>query len=250
MQLEAETLKAGNWKEFDSFCWHGRPDDADQFAIVYTHGRDSDSVARSNAVVIAAALEPFEESGDVIAESHNHGACGWIEGFAIRVNRNGKRTEAAKTWGDICKSLADYPLLDESHHSGVELDDQQESWENWVRHEFESSIERNFDVEIDSDTVELFYALADRSNTYWEEGSIDVDRIVAVATYDDIRPFCQPLSFTIFRDGVLLTYGTYHCGEYSVNSVLYEPELEAVLAAIDRGQDTADLDGVLTWTID
>lgn len=41
-----------------------------------------------------------------------------------------------------------------------------------------------------------------------------------------------------------------HCGEYSINSVLYEPELEAVLAAIDRGQDTADLDGVLTWTID
>lgn len=36
----------------------------------------------------------------------------------------------------------------------------------------------------------------------------------------------------------------------SINSVLYEPELEAVLAAIDRGQDTADLGGVLTWTID
>lgn len=250
MQTEVDGLKAGSWKEFDSFCWHGRPDDAEDFAIVYTHHRDSDSVARSNAAVIAKLLYPFEESGDVIAESHNHWACGWIEGFAIRVYRNGELTPAAKTWIELCERTADYPILDEEHHSGVELADQEESWENWVRHEFESSIERNFDVEIDCDTVELFYALADRSNTYWEEGSIDVDRIVAVATWDDIRPFCPERSFTIFRDGGLLTYGTYHCGEFSISSVLYEPELEAVIRAIDCGRDSADLDGVLTWVID
>jgi hypothetical protein len=40
---EAARQAAGNWRTFESFCWHrGRElDDADDWAIFYTHHRDS-----------------------------------------------------------------------------------------------------------------------------------------------------------------------------------------------------------------
>ena len=92
MELEAAAkAAAGNWRHFDCFCWHRQPNDADQWAIVYTHNRDSGLLDQSNAAAIEAALEPFTEGDDptVVFESHFHWAVGHVDGASIRVYRRG-----------------------------------------------------------------------------------------------------------------------------------------------------------------
>jgi hypothetical protein len=51
---EAAEQAAGNWREFDSFCWHRAQviDDADNWAIVYSHHRDSGLLDQSNAAAV------------------------------------------------------------------------------------------------------------------------------------------------------------------------------------------------------
>ena len=116
LNVEAEKL-AGNWKKFQSFGWYDRPEDVDQMAIVYTHNRDSDNLALSNAAEIAKELEPYKENGDVIPEYHGHWAVGWMEGFAIRVFRDGQMTEAFLKWMELQARLAEYPILNEEDYS-------------------------------------------------------------------------------------------------------------------------------------
>ena len=97
---EAAKVAAGNWRKFESFAWHRARDldDADNWAIVYTNNRDSGLLDQSNAAAIDKAMEPFTEADDpdVVAEHHHHWACGWIDGYSIRVYRNGQITEAFK----------------------------------------------------------------------------------------------------------------------------------------------------------
>lgn len=127
---EAATKAAGNWRDFDCFVWHraSELEDADDWAIVYTHHRDSGILAQSNTAVIDKALEPFVDADDpdVIAEHHHHWAVGWIDGYAIRVGRNGEITEAFKTYHELGEQMDQYPILDE---------------EDFSRREFEATLE-------------------------------------------------------------------------------------------------------------
>jgi hypothetical protein len=106
--------QAGNWMRFTSFGWGRRfelerPQD---WAIVYTHNRDSGLAEQSNAKAIDSVLEKFGD--DVVSERHNHWAVGWMDGYSIRVyDEQGRVTEAFKAWCDLQERLADYPLLDE-----------------------------------------------------------------------------------------------------------------------------------------
>ena len=118
----AAAALVGNWKNFESFGWHGQPDDADDFCIVYTHNRDSDSLDQSNAAAIEKALEPFLGE-DVFGERHSHWACGWVDGFSIRVYRNRKVTEGFKAYCSLREQLADYPVLDEEDFSRREYEE-------------------------------------------------------------------------------------------------------------------------------
>lgn len=127
MELEeAAKQAAGNWRKFESFGWHRASDldDADDWAILYTHNRDSGLLDQSNADAIHKALEPFTDGDDpnAVAERHHHWACGWIDGFAIRVFRDGQITEAFKAYHDTAERLADYPVLDEEDYSRREYD--------------------------------------------------------------------------------------------------------------------------------
>jgi hypothetical protein len=123
---EAANQAAGNWRKFECFAWHRAYDldDPDSFTIWYTKNRDSGLLDQSNAAAIAKALEPFTEGDDpdVIEESHSHWAVGHIDGFAIRVFRNGQITEAFRTYHELAERLADYPLLDEEDYSRREYD--------------------------------------------------------------------------------------------------------------------------------
>jgi hypothetical protein len=127
MDLEVAAKEArGNWRHFESFCWHRASDlaDADDWCIVYTHHRDSELLDQSNAAAIEAAMGPFMDGKDtdVVAEHHHHWAVGWIEGYSIRVFRRGRITKAFRRYHELAVRLADYPVLDEEHYSQLEYD--------------------------------------------------------------------------------------------------------------------------------
>ena len=123
---EAATEAAGNWKYWTCFVWDRERDldDADNWAIFYTHNRDSGLLAQSNADAISKAMEPFTDGDDpdIVMESHSHWAVGHVDGFSIRVFRNGEITEAFKTYHELAEQLAEYPILDEEDYSERELE--------------------------------------------------------------------------------------------------------------------------------
>lgn len=118
---EAAKAAAGNWKKFGSFVWFRADDldDAENWAVIYTHHRDSGLLDRSNASVISKELAPFTEDddSDVVFESHNHWAVGHIDGFSMRVFKVGEVTEAFRRYHRLAEAMAIYPILDEEDHS-------------------------------------------------------------------------------------------------------------------------------------
>ena len=123
---EAAKEAAGNWHKFNCFCWHRKTDleRPEEWAIFYTHHRDSDLRDQSNAEVIAEAMEKFAAGGDpdVVFESHFHWAVGHVDGFSVRVYRRGRITRAFRTYYELRQRLAEYPLLDEDDYSAREYE--------------------------------------------------------------------------------------------------------------------------------
>jgi hypothetical protein len=115
---EAAEELVGNWMSFNDFSWDrsSELDDADQYCLVYTHNRDSGLLDQSNAEAIHQALMPFLNK-DVLEEHHTHWACGWCEGYAIKVFKRGRITRAFRTYYNLQQRLAEYPLLDEDDYS-------------------------------------------------------------------------------------------------------------------------------------
>jgi hypothetical protein len=107
----------GNWLKFGDFGWNDQPEDANDWMIHHTRNRDSSLIAQSNHAAIEKALAQFDES-TVRAQHFGHWACGWVDGFAIKVHSaDGTLTDAFKVWCEIERALADYPLLDDSDYS-------------------------------------------------------------------------------------------------------------------------------------
>jgi hypothetical protein len=123
---DAANEAAGNWQDFQCFVWFRdrELDDAESWSIIYTHNRDSGLLDQSNAEVIRKVLEPFSDTDDpdVVFESHNHWAVGHVDGFSIRVFRDGQITEAFKVYHELAERIADYPILDETDYSERELE--------------------------------------------------------------------------------------------------------------------------------
>lgn len=123
---EAAIEAAGNWQTFECFSWWRMRDleHPDDWMIYYTHHRDSGLLDQSNAEQIRKKLEPFTEGDDpdVVEESHNHWAVGHIDGFSLRVFREGEITQAFRTLHELTESLAVYPILDEEDFSNRELE--------------------------------------------------------------------------------------------------------------------------------
>jgi hypothetical protein len=123
---EAAREAAGNWKRFDCFVWDRRHDldDADSWAIIYTHNRDSRLLDLSNAEAIAKAVKTFTEGDDpdVVMESHDHWAVGHVDGFSSRVFKDGVITEAFRSYHAVAERLADYPILNEQDYSRREFE--------------------------------------------------------------------------------------------------------------------------------
>ena len=117
---DAASEASGNWQRFTCFAWDRARDldDPDDWAIIYTHNRDSGQLDVSNADAIAKALTPFTEGEDpdLVFESHSHWAVGHVDGFSIRVFKDGEITDAFKTYHDLAERMAEYPILDESDY--------------------------------------------------------------------------------------------------------------------------------------
>jgi hypothetical protein len=117
---EAATQAAGNWQSFKCFVWfRDEIEDGENWAIIYTHNRDSGLLDQSNAGVIENALQPFTDGDDpdVVMESHNHWAVGHVDGFSIRVFKDGQVTDAFRKYQELAEAMDGYPILDEEDYS-------------------------------------------------------------------------------------------------------------------------------------
>lgn len=90
--------------------------------------RDSDALERSNFVCMLDSLGG--ESDIVTVVSENHWAVGWVEWIAIEADGTPESDKALQIADDIQDQLADYPVIDEQHWSGVEDEEAQEVWTN------------------------------------------------------------------------------------------------------------------------
>jgi hypothetical protein len=123
---EAAKAAAGNWRKFDCFVWFRDRElnDSHNWAIFYTHNRDSGLLDQSNAAVIHDEMTKFfgGEDPDVVFESHSHWAVGHVDGFSVRVFKDGRITEAFRKYYELEQQTDAYPILDESDYSNREYE--------------------------------------------------------------------------------------------------------------------------------
>lgn len=123
---EAAKEATGNWQDFTCFWWCRKKEieDPENWAIIYTHNRDSGLLDQSNAEVIAQALRPFADTNDpdMVFESHSHWLVGHVDGFSVRVFKDGEITEAFRRYHELATSMADYPVLDDTDYSNREYE--------------------------------------------------------------------------------------------------------------------------------
>jgi hypothetical protein len=120
------SVSAGNHRKFSDFGWFDRPDDDENWMLYYTSNRDSDLIHKANEIVINDAMRPFSvgDDPDVTFERHGHWAVGYVDGFSIRVYRDGKITEAFKKLHELRLGMDEYPILNESLYSDMEYEAQ------------------------------------------------------------------------------------------------------------------------------
>jgi hypothetical protein len=123
---EAASKATGNWRGFTCFWWiRARDVDApEDWAIIYTHNRDSGLLDQSNAAVITKAMRPFADADDpdVVFESHSHWAVGHVDGFSIRVFKHGEITPAFHRYHELANAIDEYPILNECDYSDREYE--------------------------------------------------------------------------------------------------------------------------------
>lgn len=104
--------------------WFGTPWDG--YYVFLGQHRDSDCLTRSNFQCALKALEKLSESETVQVVCENHWAVGWVEWIAIHETDE----EALRIADEIMGALSDYPILDESHYSEMEMEEANQVWES------------------------------------------------------------------------------------------------------------------------
>jgi len=123
-----KTLKeiVSNPSGFDSMSNYMGDEPDDNWFVVLTRSRDSDTLTESNWE--CALKELGGEGDDVEILRYGHWGCGWWEVLAVR-----GETDAAKMGQEIVDALSDYPVLDEQHHSELESEEANRIWESCFR---------------------------------------------------------------------------------------------------------------------
>jgi hypothetical protein len=144
-----------NWKRFDSFAIRD-PEVHEGRFIFYTSNRGSGLCDLSNERAIKEFLDPFmfveseDVEPDVIEFGASHWAVGYVDGFSLRVFKQGttEPTEAFKCLCEIAERLADYPLLDEEDHSRREYEATLENIGNEGRRLFDKDAPEGWEVHV------------------------------------------------------------------------------------------------------
>src|SRR5262245_6049769 len=106
------------------------------FLVLLARNRDSDLLTQSN--FDCALQELGGESDTVQVHRFGHWACGWFELILIDP-ADEKATETAQ---EIEDSLADYPILNDEHHSELEFTEASRLWEHTSMRERVEVIQR------------------------------------------------------------------------------------------------------------
>jgi hypothetical protein len=187
--------------------WHKpKSDETDVWALIeYTSWSDYSGslVDKANHKTLTDSFDAasFEDGIDYIDYHGGHGT------RALAVRLSSLDADDPDGWlesiVDTLEGLEDYPLADESLHSEMEMESQNEAWESWAKSDFERALlktlqahfeaQDNFrewleycdvsDFATDAQVSEWFYTLADTSNTYWvneqgEDMTIDVEDVL------------------------------------------------------------------------
>ena len=123
---EAAEKAASNWRDFSCFWWIRAREIAapEDWAIIYTHNRDSGLLDQSNASVIAKAMKPFADTDDpdVVFESHSHWAVGARRRIQYPGVQIGEITPTFQRYHELATAMEEYPILDESDYSEREYE--------------------------------------------------------------------------------------------------------------------------------
>lgn len=183
---------AGNWQEFQYFSWHRRCDleRPQDWMIWNTSSRDSRLLETSNAAAIDEILAPFMEGDDpdILDEHAGHWAVGHLDGYAIRVYKDGAITPAFEAAFEIAESLQSYAVLDETDYS---------------RREYEATIE-NIHSEGDGGDYELPDDWAKKVFSWlWDNNQravYNVDDQGGYPSREQIRAACKGLGYPYLGD--------------------------------------------------
>lgn len=174
------------------------------YQVEYATGSDysGGSVNESNYQVLGEMLEEHhpEDSEPVVwaRTSGGHGTYGIVV-------RYGDLEEDVR---EAIDALEDYPLMDEEHHSNLELEQQGEAWENWGERDFIGECAKQLGIDRGDleeaveglNWLDVFELAREKANVYWEDQNgegqwIDMERVADKAT-------------TFLSSGELPTYAT------------------------------------------
>lgn len=125
-------LEETAWTRPDHYA--GFSPDGD-YCIMSQH-RDSDCVSRSNWICACKELsaeawdsgdDGFDERPAVYHWRASHWAVGWCEYLMVRADALDNIKEKA---GEMICALSDYPILNDDHHSELEMEEANETWAN------------------------------------------------------------------------------------------------------------------------
>jgi hypothetical protein len=135
----------------------------------------SSAVERSN---VRMFLKEFKDHPDVRVKQ---GGYGWE---AIFIDVLCTDTEII----EMLQSLENYPCINDEDVSNLEMEMEQESWENWIKSDFLQAIVKHYKADWeDADTDKLYTLyneLKESTNTYFEveaggNGYIDIKRLIS-----------------------------------------------------------------------
>jgi hypothetical protein len=179
--------------------------------LLIPHGFEGDSlVAKSNCHSFAKEYP----SGEHKWWNHLVGSFG---GGGLIIDMKAVPDNVSEDVAEFLNALNDYPVADDTLHSEMESEAQDEAWSNWARRDFISELSSSFgdddlneavhavypncedlrealDEQGDHDLGEFFREAAEKANEYWSEQSggdmwIDIDRIVKKISLRDLKEF-------------------------------------------------------------
>ncbi len=203
---DADDLKQTTCLSYGS--WHAQPrfDTVELFFPGYLCGSDysGNTLERSNYAVFC------EEYSDSLGELwwETPGGHGMF-GVAIRADCTDESIV------ETLKALADYPIMDEDHHSGLEMEEQNEQWYSCDRADFVRQLEKHSEMDLDDvddvDVDSLANEAMENTSLYYEaDGAdhyIDIDALADAVPIEDIKALKGATPEYNESDGETPTFG-------------------------------------------